>query len=207
MTKHTYQYYTASKHASVNTTKTTIKDQIVSAIKPLAISSMVIGACYAFFPQELINRQILTSKTWQATTYNRIETVMAPNKVNQEQARKEANKPVLASSIIYDVYKSSQMVFLPNNQYQKVTLITMTSKKAKSIYFRYSETGNWQISGNYIEAKPTNVGDDSFDSEVIDILQQHDLIALNTKQTYRLNYKSIDSVSLNDLAFKKTEYL
>lgn len=180
----------------------TVANTVVKAYKPIVYSGMIIATASVIFPQETLYQFLLTTKTWQSHSQINLETRQFSTSTHQQsELIKQHNK--LAH---YDIKTSSQMVFLPNNRYQKVTLINYTNPNLKSSQFEYLESGSWSISGKYIEANPNNIIDSSLSNQIIKIMQRNNLLNIKAKQTYRMYFNGISNATLINLSFRPSVF-
>ncbi|MGR5077989.1 regulatory protein ToxS [Photobacterium swingsii] len=182
---------------TINTPKQKLKNYAVpDKAKPILLSGIIIAASVAFFPQEPLYKFLLTARPWQSHTEASVETRHIANEQNQNTY----------ASTYYYINTSSQMIFLPNKQYQKATLVTYTSPDVKPSQFEYLESGSWSISGQYIEVNPSNISDNSTSNQMVNLLQRNNILDIKAKQTYRMNFDSIKNATLNNLSFRTSEY-
>ncbi|MDO6496779.1 regulatory protein ToxS [Photobacterium sanguinicancri] len=176
--------------------------------KPVLLSGVIIAASVAFFPQEPLYQFLLTTKTWKSHTQVSLETRYLGQKPLEDDSDTQMNKLVKQQNkpTRYYINTSSQMVFLPNKQYQKATLVSYTSPSLKPSQFEYIESGSWSISGQYIEANPKNISDNSLNNQMVDLLQRNNLLDIKAKQTYHMNFDDIKKATINNLSFESREY-
>lgn len=187
----------------------TVKKVMAQKSTPLAFSCVIITASIVIFPQESLYQFLLTTKQWQSHTQSFLETRQPSTrheqqdtqKINQKSAQqnkltKQHNEPTR-----YHINTASQMVFLPNKQYQKVTVVSYSSNNQKPNEFEYMETGTWSVSGQYIEANPSNISDNSLNNDIVNLLQRNNLLEIKTKQTYHMSVSLLKKPILKNLSF------
>ncbi|MGF1786612.1 regulatory protein ToxS [Photobacterium swingsii] len=177
---------------------------------PLAFSCVIVTASIVIFPQESLYQFLLTTKQWQSHNQSLLETRQQANHHDQQDTLQINQQSQLTKQhnalTRYHINTSSQMIFLPNKQYQKVTLVSYSSNNYKPNEFEYMETGTWSISGQYIEATPNNISDNSLSNNMVNLLQRNNLLDIKTKQTYHMSVSFMKKPILKNLSFMPREF-
>ena len=97
----------------------------------------IVGSAWFYLSSDYKLAQMLMSREWQSSTYSRIE----PTQLDDLR-------------MLRRVEQNSHMVYLPNHTYSRVTVMKLFSQDAEPISLHISETGKWNISGQYLITRP-----------------------------------------------------
>ncbi|MFC1236152.1 regulatory protein ToxS [Vibrio sp. F74] len=152
----------------------------------------VIFSAWLYFGSDLKLEKELTSREWQST----MNSYVSP-----ELQKSDTNR----LGILTKVYVNSNVKYLPNGTYLRVSRLTMFEKKDQiTSVMNISETGQWELSDNYLLINPkefketsTNTSVD-FTEEQLGIVKT--LFIMDAEQSRRvdvINTKAMLLTSLN----------
>ncbi|WED27436.1 regulatory protein ToxS [Vibrio sp. DW001] len=158
----------------------------------VVLTLSVIFSSWLYFGSDLKLEKELTSREWQSTMNSYVSPELQNNDTNR-------------LGILTKVYVSSNVKYLPNGTYLRVSRLTMFEKKDQiTSVMNISESGQWELSDNYLLINPkefketsTNTSVD-FTEEQLGIVKT--LFIMDAEQSRRvdvINTKAILLTSLN----------
>ncbi len=142
---------------------------------PLLILILSIVICsWVYFSTDYKQQQLLMSREWQSTTISQIESL-------PQDSLQELRK----------VKQSSNMVFLPNHTYSRITILELHSDKPQPLTIHISESGRWDVSGGYLLTEPlefkdiTSGSNHDFDSKQLNIIK--DIFRMNAQESRHID--------------------
>jgi len=158
----------------------------------LLILSSVFSA-WLYWGSDLKVEQVLTSKEWQS---NMVTVITEPL---QEESVGPLRKVEVTSNVKY----------LPNNTYIRVATVRLFPHNAKTeSIINISETGEWDISDNYLLVSPTEFKDVSsaqskdFSAEQLDLITQ--IFKMDAQQSRRIDVVNTNTLLLTSLSHGST---
>ncbi|WP_413283979.1 regulatory protein ToxS [Vibrio sp. MA40-2] len=156
------------------------------------LSISVIFSTWLFWSYDLKLERELTSREWQST----INHFISP-----EMQQDENNKIYILSKIEV----TSNVKYLPNGSYRRVSHLTMFDKKQKvTSVMNISESGHWELSDNYLLIYPKEFKEVSTNNSVDFTEQQLEIVKtlfiMDAEQSRRvdiINSKALLLTSLN----------
>ncbi len=172
---------------SVNTSLTL--PQVIRKYWPFGILALSIAICsWVYFSTDYKQEQLLMSREWQSTTFSRIEPTQLES---VGQLRK--------------VKQSSNMVYLPNHTYSRITMLQLYSDKPTPLTIHISESGHWDVSGGYLLTEPTEFKDVTsgtnmdFDNKQLNVVK--DIFRMNAQESRRIDVINKNSLLLTSLTY------
>ncbi|MCG9576802.1 regulatory protein ToxS [Vibrio europaeus] len=162
----------------------------------IAASLLVISAVFSawlYWGSDLKVEQVLTSKEWQSKMVTVITEPL------QEESVGSLRKVDVVSNVKY----------LPNNTYIRVATVRLYPFNAKTeSVINISETGEWDISDNYLLVSPTEFKDVSsaqskdFTAEQLDLITQ--IFKMDAQQSRRIDIVNEKTLLLTSLSHGST---
>ncbi|AIW14792.1 regulatory protein ToxS [Vibrio tubiashii] len=162
----------------------------------IAASLLVISAVFSawlYWGSDLKVEQVLTSKEWQSKMVTVITEPL------QEESVGSLRKVDVVSNVKY----------LPNNTYIRVATVRLYPFDAKTeSVINISETGEWDISDNYLLVSPTEFKDVSsaqskdFTAEQLDLITQ--IFKMDAQQSRRIDIVNEKTLLLTSLSHGST---
>lgn len=154
---------------------------------PLIILVSSIALCsWVYFSTDYKQQQLLMSREWQSTTISQIESL-------PQDSLQELRK----------VKQSSNMVFLPNHTYSRITILELHSDEPQPLTIHISESGRWDVSGGYLLTEPlefkdiTSGSNHDFDSKQLNIIK--DIFRMNAQESRRIDVINENTLLLTSL--------
>ncbi|WP_087021759.1 regulatory protein ToxS [Thaumasiovibrio subtropicus] len=171
-------------------------NQKSSAIKQwwsLGLLFMVcLGSLWYYTASDIKIEQMLSAHKWQSVSVSEIEPREQTHSSNLQNLQR--------------LESTSQVIFLPNKTFSRFTHLTLESDDSENVLqLHISETGNWQVSGKYLQTEITDISDvvsgnnGLLNPEELDYIRHYYII--DSKQSRKLdvlNNKSILLTSLNN---------
>ncbi|WCP66400.1 regulatory protein ToxS [Vibrio tubiashii] len=162
----------------------------------IAASLLVISAVFSawlYWGSDLKVEQVLTSNEWQSKMVTVITEPL------QEESVGSLRKVDVVSNVKY----------LPNNTYIRVATVRLYPFNAKTeSVINISETGEWDISDNYLLVSPTEFKDVSsaqskdFTAEQLDLITQ--IFKMDAQQSRRIDIVNEKTLLLTSLSHGST---
>ncbi|WP_297482448.1 regulatory protein ToxS [uncultured Photobacterium sp.] len=152
----------------------------------LILASSIILCSWVYFSTDYKQQQLLMSREWQSTTVSQIESL--PQSSLQELRK---------------VKQSSNMVFLPNHTYSRITILELHSDEPQPLTIHISESGRWDVSGGYLLTEPlefkdiTSGSNHDFDSKQLNIIR--DIFRMNAQESRRIDIINKHTLLLTSL--------
>lgn len=152
----------------------------------LAIS--LLTSSWFYWGSDFKTEQILTSREWQSNSVTRIE------------AEIDNVGPLKRSDM------TSNVVYLPNKTYSKVTVLSLYSETTKELpmNIHISESGTWDVSGGYLLSNPiefkditSNMNQDFTKAQLNIIKRVYKMDAQQSRRIDVINDKTLLLTSLN----------
>ena len=140
----------------------------------LILISSITLCSWVYYSTDYKQQQLLMSREWQSTTISQIESL--PQSSLQELRK---------------VRQSSNMVFLPNHTYSRITILELHSDEPQPLTIHISESGRWDVSGGYLLTEPlefkdiTSGSNHDFDSKQLNIIR--DIFRMNAQESRRID--------------------
>lgn len=140
----------------------------------LILISSITLCLWVYYSTDYKQQQLLMSREWQSTTISQIESL--PQSSLQELRK---------------VKQSSNMVFLPNHTYSRITILELHSDEPQPLTIHISESGRWDVSGGYLLTEPlefkdiTSGSNHDFDSKQLNIIR--DIFRMNAQESRRID--------------------
>ena len=140
----------------------------------LILISSITLCSWVYYSTDYKQQQLLMSREWQSTTISQIESL--PQSSLQELRK---------------VKQSSNMVFLPNHTYSRITILELHSDEPQPLTIHISESGRWDVSGGYLLTEPlefkdiTSGSNHDFDSKQLNIIR--DIFRMNAQESRRID--------------------
>ena len=140
----------------------------------LILISSITLCSWVYYSTDYKQQQLLMSREWQSTTISQIESL--PQSSLQELRK---------------VRQSSNMVFLPNHTYARITILELHSDEPQPLTIHISESGRWDVSGGYLLTEPlefkdiTSGSNHDFDSKQLNIIR--DIFRMNAQESRRID--------------------
>ncbi|PST94810.1 hypothetical protein C9I86_00680 [Photobacterium sp. NCIMB 13483] len=140
----------------------------------LILISSITLCSWIYYSTDYKQQQLLMSREWQSTTISQIESL--PQSSLQELRK---------------VKQSSNMVFLPNHTYSRITILELHSDEPQPLTIHISESGRWDVSGGYLLTEPlefkdiTSGSNHDFDSKQLNIIR--DIFRMNAQESRRID--------------------
>ncbi|WP_394146307.1 regulatory protein ToxS [Vibrio atypicus] len=165
----------------------------------LAAGLLVVSALFSgwlYWGSDLKVEQVLTSKEWQS----KMVTVIA------ESLQEESVGPLRRADII------SNVKYLPNKTYIRVSTVRLFAedhdREEDDVVINISETGDWDISDNYLLVSPLEFKDISaaqskeFTAAQLDLITQ--LFKMDAQQSRRIDIVNNKTLLLTSLSHGST---
>ncbi|WP_159651460.1 regulatory protein ToxS [Vibrio atypicus] len=165
----------------------------------LAAGLLVVSALFSswlYWGSDLKVEQVLTSKEWQS----KMVTVIA------EPLQEESVGPLRRADII------SNVKYLPNKSYIRVSTVRLFAedhdREEDDVVINISETGDWDISDNYLLVSPLEFKDISsaqskeFTTAQLDLITQ--LFKMDAQQSRRIDIVNNKTLLLTSLSHGST---
>lgn len=156
---------------------------------PFVILAISITICsWVYFSTDYKQEQLLMSREWQSTTFSRIEPTQLDN-----------------LGTLRKVKQSSNMVYLPNHTYSRITMLELYSNTPKPVTIHISESGHWDVSGGYLLTEPTEFKDVTsgtnvdFDNQQLNVVK--DIFRMNAQESRRIDVINKNSLLLTSLTY------
>ncbi|MEC6832429.1 regulatory protein ToxS [Photobacterium toruni] len=152
----------------------------------LILISSIVLCSWVYFSTDYKQQQLLMSREWQSTTISQIESL--PQNSLQE---------------LRQVKQNSNMVFLPNHTYSRITILELHSDKPQPLMVHISESGRWDVSGGYLLTEPlefkdiTSGSNHDFDSEQLKMIR--DIFRMNAQESRRIDIINEHTLLLTSL--------
>ncbi|KJG40382.1 membrane protein [Photobacterium angustum] len=162
---------------------------IVRKYWPFGILAISITVCsWVYFSTDYKQEQLLMSREWQSTTFSRIEPTQLDN-----------------LGTLRKVKQNSNMVYLPNHTYSRITTLELYSEKPTPVTIHISESGQWDVSGGYLLTEPTEFKDVTsgtnidFDDKQLNVVK--DIFRMNAQESRRIDVINKNSLLLTSLTY------
>lgn len=158
----------------------------------LAIS--MVFSFWLYFSSDYKQEQLIMSREWQSNTVSRIEEKLLDDEL----------------LVLRRVEQTSHMVYLPNKNYSRITLMKLYSDNEEPLTLHISESGTWDISGGYLLTEPAEFKD--ITSGVNKDFQKKQLTAIrkifrmDASQSRRIDVLNEKSLLLTSLTYGSTVY-
>ncbi|EAS64088.1 regulatory protein ToxS [Photobacterium angustum] len=156
---------------------------------PFGILAISITVCsWVYFSTDYKQEQLLMSREWQSTTFSRIEPTQLDN-----------------LGTLRKVKQNSNMVYLPNHTYSRITTLELYSEKPTPLTIHISESGQWDVSGGYLLTEPTEFKDVTsgtnidFDDKQLNVVK--DIFRMNAQESRRIDVINKNSLLLTSLTY------
>ncbi|EAR56232.1 ToxS [Photobacterium sp. SKA34] len=156
---------------------------------PFGILAISITVCsWVYFSTDYKQEQLLMSREWQSTTFSRIEPTQLDN-----------------LGTLRKVKQNSNMVYLPNHTYSRITTLELYSEKPIPVKIHISESGQWDVSGGYLLTEPTEFKDVTsgtnidFDDKQLNVVK--DIFRMNAQESRRIDVINKNSLLLTSLTY------
>ncbi|MEI8595133.1 regulatory protein ToxS [Photobacterium sp. Hal280] len=153
----------------------------------LSFASLVtLGSLYYFFSSDHKISRFLAAHHWQSYTVTDVASTEVPG-----------------LEILKKVVETSHIVYMPNQAYSRVTRVTLMNEDQGRLHLTITEYGRWEVSGGYLQVRPTHfnelkTGDESaFSDQQIAAINQY--FQLNAEQSNRIDIMSEKAVLLTGL--------
>ena len=152
----------------------------------LILLSSIILCLWVYFSTDYKQQQLLMSREWQSTTISKIVSL-----------------PQYSLQKLRKVKQSSNMVFLPNHTYSRITLLELYSDNSQPLAIHISESGRWDVSGGYLLTEPLEFKDitsglnHDFDSNQLNIIR--DMFRMNAQESRRIDIINENTLLLTSL--------
>ena len=152
----------------------------------LILITSVVVCSWVYFSTDYKQQQLLMSREWQSTTISQIESLPQDS---LQQLRK--------------VKQNSNMVFLPNHTYSRITILELHSNEPHPLTIHISESGRWDVSGGYLLTEPlefkdiTSGSNHDFDSKQLNIIK--DIFRMNAQESRRIDVINEHTLLLTSL--------
>ncbi len=150
-------------------------------------------SAWLYWGSDLKMEQVLTSREWQS------KMVTIINEQEQNEGVGPLQKAIATSNVKY----------LPNGHYIRVAAITLYAENSEETsVLRFSETGDWGISDNYLLVSPTEFKDVSaqtaknFSQSQLDLITQ--LFKVDAQQSRRIDIVNDKTLLLTSLSHGST---
>ncbi|MCD9551043.1 hypothetical protein GLP31_00940 [Photobacterium carnosum] len=152
----------------------------------LILISSIVLCSWVYFSTDYKQQQLLMSREWQSTTISQIESL-----------------PQDSLQVLRKVKQSSNMVFLPNHTYSRITILELHSDEPQPLMIHISESGRWDVSGGYLLTEPlefkdiTSGSNHNFDSKQLKIIR--DIFRMNAQESRRIDTINEQTLLLTSL--------
>ncbi|GAB6260031.1 regulatory protein ToxS [Photobacterium sp. CCB-ST2H9] len=171
---------------SRSVTRSNLKRAYVPLLLLAFITLMFLGSLYYYFKSDHRINRFLASHDWESYTVTNVASTEAPGLGRLKK-----------------ITEKSQVLFLPNHSYSRVTRMSMTNQSRIQLHLTITESGYWEVSGGYLQVRPKQfnklkTGDENaFSNEQIMSVYQY--FQANAEQSNRVDILTEYSVLLTGL--------
>lgn len=161
-----------------------------ASFKAVAITALLssLFSLWVYWGSDFKIQQLLTSREWQSRIVTLIGHDMSPDAAIDQVRRVDVN---------------SNVKYLPNQTYIRVSTIKVYAQTQPELNINISESGSWALSDGYLLISPTEFKDlssnqnNSFTQEQLDIVTQ--FFKMEAQQSRRIDVVNSDTLLLVSL--------
>ncbi|MGF1759412.1 regulatory protein ToxS [Photobacterium sagamiensis] len=147
-----------------------------------------IFSTWLYYSSDYKQERLLMSREWQSNTVSRVE---------------ETQLDPLGMGMLRRFEQTSNVVYLPNRTYSRITLMKLFSATDEPLTLHISESGKWDVSGGYLLTEPVEFKDIT-SGQNADFQKQHlatvkKLFRMDAQQSRRIDVLSEKSMLLTSL--------
>ena len=176
---------------SVMSSSRPIKQFIAKYWAFILLGVSIIFSLWLYNYSDYKQAQLLMPREWQSNTISRIK----PTELEE-------------LGMLRKVEQTSHVVYLPNNTYSRVTLMKLYSDENQPLTLHISESGNWDISGSYLQTDPKEFKDitsgqnKDFKPNDLNLIKQ--VFRMDAQQSRRVDILNQKSILLTGLTYGST---
>ncbi|OAN18525.1 hypothetical protein A3K86_06455 [Photobacterium jeanii] len=160
----------------------------------LVLALSAVFSCWLYYSSDYKQEQLIMSREWQSNTVSRIEEKLLDDDLG----------------VLRRVEQTSHMVYLPNRNYSRITLMKLFSDDQEPLTLHISESGTWNISGGYLLTEPgefkdiTSGSNKDFQKKQLTAIRK--IFRMDARQSRRIDVLNEKSLLLTSLTYGSTIY-
>ena len=156
----------------------------------IVLACSAIFSTWLYYSSDYKQEQLLMSREWQSNTVSRVEDTQ----LNQ-----------LGVGMLRRYEQTSNVVYLPNRTYSRITLMKLFSATDEPLTLHISESGKWDVSGGYLLTEPVEFKDitsgrnEDFKKQHLTTVKQ--IFRMDAQKSRRIDVLNEKSMLLTSLTY------